>query len=338
MHKIISFSRLIRLPNLLIILLTQYAMRWAIIYPMYRFLNKQLFTGFPGQITNPEIVQFQVSELLFFLLSISTVMIAAAGYIINDYFDVGMDRVNKPDQIIIDKSIKRREAMLAHALISGAAILIAGFASWKLGLGHYSLIYLAMAVGLWFYSTDFKKQLFTGNLMVALFVAMVPFVVGLYELNLCARTYRVLTLPPFEVNFKFIFNFIAGFSVLAFLINLIREIIKDVEDMEGDRIYGCKTIPIALGIETSKNIISFLSLLLILVIAWVQKGQYDSKAFPSLIYLLIFVQLPLTVLIYLIQKANLARQFKTPDILCKIIMLTGLLYSAVLFYSFISNA
>jgi 4-hydroxybenzoate polyprenyltransferase len=228
--------------------------------------------------------------------------------------------------------------MMAHILISGLAILIAGFVSFRLGLGQYSIIYIAAAFGLWFYSTDFKKQLFTGNLLVALFVAMVPFTVGLYELHLSAKTYSILTLPPFEVNFRFIFNFIAGFSALAFLINLVREIIKDIEDTEGDRLYGCRTIPIVMGLETAKNCVSFLILLIILIIGWIQKDQYDSGAKNSFLYLLLFIQLPLVVLVFLVQKGVAAKDFKRPDRLSKLIMLAGLLYSLVIYYSFMGNA
>ncbi len=338
MRKIVAFSKLIRLPNLLIIALAQYAMRWGVIYPMYCFINKQLIQNFPDKITNPRILQFQVSELQFFFLSLATVMIAAAGYIINDYFDVNIDRINKPLQLIIDKTIKRREAMLAHLVISGVAILIAMRVSFQLGLWHYSFIYAACALGLWFYSTEFKKQFLIGNLVVALFVGLTPFITGLYELQLTAEKYRILTLPPFEVHFKIIFNFIFGFSCLAFLINLIREIIKDIQDMDGDKVFGCRTVPIVLGIETSKNIVSFLIVVLILIIGYLQKGQYDSQATLSFTYLLFFIQLPLALLLFLVQRADAPKEFKLPDSLSKLIMLTGVLYSLVIYYSFLNNA
>lgn len=338
MNKLFSFTKLIRLPNLLIIALAQYAMRWGVIYPMYTFINRQLIHNFPDQITNPQIMKFQVSEIQFFLLSLATVMIAAAGYIINDYFDVKIDRINKPGQMVIDNGIKRREAMLAHIVISSIAIGLAFFVSYRLELWHYSLIYVACAAGLWFYSTEFKKQFLTGNVIIALFVALAPFMVGLYELHLTVIKYRVLTIPPFEVNFKVMFDFILGFSALAFLINLIREIIKDISDMEGDREFGCRTLPITLGIETCKNIVSVLIVLLMFVIGYIQEEQFDSNARISSVYLLLFVQLPLAVLIYLVQKARTPAEFKTPDLLSKLVMLTGVFYTLVIYYSFMHHA
>lgn len=334
MNKLISFSKLIRLPNLLIIALAQYAMRWGVIYPMYQSINQQLRALYPATITNPDIIYFQVSELRFFLLSLSTVMIAAAGYVINDYFDVKIDRINKPDQMVIDKGIKRRVAMGAHFVISLLAILIATFVSVKLGMWKYSFIYLACAAGLWLYSTEFKKQLLIGNIVVAVFVALVPFVVGLYELNLAADKFAPLKLPPYEVHFNVIFNFILGFSVLALLINFTREIIKDIEDMEGDKKFGCRTVPIALGIDTSKNLVSFLIITTMFVIGYVQSGELKTGPTLSFWYLLIFVQVPLAFTIYLVQKAILPADFRAPDKLTKAIMLTGLLYTLFIYHSF----
>ena len=335
MSRVISFSKLIRLPNLLIIALAQYAMRWGVIYPMFTYVNRELIANYPDKITNKSIVYCQVGDIDFFLLCLSTVMIAAAGYIINDYFDVNIDRINKPNQLIIDNGIKRREAMKAHFIISTLAILLAGYVSHRLGLWHYGFIFLACAIGLWFYTTDFKKQFLTGNLVIAAFVALVPFIVGLYELQLCSEKYKILMAPPFSVNFKVIFNFILGFSVLAFILNLIREIIKDAEDMEGDKAYGCRTLPVVLGIDSTKNVIVSLSVILLLVIGYIQKGQYDAHAWISLLYLLLLVEIPMLVVVYLVLKAKVASDFKVADLLSKIVMLTGIGYTGIIYLSFI---
>lgn len=335
MTKIIAFLKLIRLPNLFIIVLAQYAMRWGVIYPMYTFLNKQLFENYPDKITNPHIIQFMVSDTEFLFLTIATVLIAAAGYIINDYFDVSIDRINKPFKMIIDKGIKRRSAMVFHIVISTVALCMAMIVSSKLGLFTYSLIYVAWALGLWLYSTEFKKQFLVGNILIALFVSLVPFIVGLYELQLAVEKYQVLTLPPFEVNFKIIFNFILAFSGLAFIINLIREIIKDIEDIEGDKAYGCRTIPIVLGVDSAKNLVSFLALCTMFAIAYIQIGQYQSGAILSCLYLFFFIQIPLIAIVFFLFKAQKKSDYKIPNVLSKFVMLTGILYSVVIYFSFI---
>lgn len=343
----LSFLKLIRFPNLLIIAIAMYAMRCGVIMPMIETMNAELFknfsdTGTSGlfRITNSHIINVQMNGLDFFLLVLSTVMIAAAGYIINDYFDVRIDRINKPNNVVIDKGVKRRVAMGAHFTISTIAACIVVGLSYKLGKEHeikmlkYSVIFLLYIAGLWFYSTDFKKQFIIGNLLVSLFVASVPLIVGIYEIPLLVQKHEVLTLPPFEVNFKSIFMTILGFSVLAFIITFVREIIKDIEDMEGDRQYGCRTAPIVLGIDTCKNIVSFMIVIMMIAIGYTQKELYDEKVYLSVGYLFLLVQLPLLYLLYSLMKAQEPKEFKWPDTLCKIIMFTGILYSVMVYIRF----
>src|SRR3954471_20670119 len=130
----ISFLKLIRFPNLLIIAFTQYAMRWGVIYPMIETVNRYLFSVYPQKITNPHIIALQMTQFQFFLLVLSTVMIAAAGYIINDYFDTRIDRINKPADVIIDRHIKRRVAMGAHLVINFLGIGIGFAIAYQLGM------------------------------------------------------------------------------------------------------------------------------------------------------------------------------------------------------------
>ena len=159
MNPVIAFIKLIRLPNLLIIALTQYAIRYGVIYPIiYNFSGGQDISG----------VGLKMTDLDFFLLSLSTVMIAAAGYIINDYFDVKVDRVNRPDKIIVGKYIKRRVAMGSHIVINSIAILIGGYLAYTLGNWKLVFIQVLSAGALWYYSTMFKKQVVVGNVIVAL--------------------------------------------------------------------------------------------------------------------------------------------------------------------------
>ncbi|MCC6690134.1 MAG: UbiA family prenyltransferase, partial [Bacteroidia bacterium] len=164
-----------------------------------------------------------------------------------------------------------------------------------------------------------------------------PLVPGLYELHLAANKFKVLTQAPFEVNFKAIFNFITGFSVLAFLINLTREIIKDIEDMDGDQPFGCRTLPIVLGIDTARNLSCFLSFVIMLVIGYVQLGQHRTGATLSFWYMTIFVQLPMAFIIYLLLRAKVPQDFKLPDTLSKLVMLTGILYTLLIYYSFMPS-
>lgn len=330
----LSFFKLIRLPNLFIIALTQYAMRWGVVYPMLKFVNIKLSALYPTLIAQNSL-HLQVSEFDFFLIVLSTIMIAAAGYIINDYFDVKLDRINKPEEVVIDKKIKRRHAMAAHTIINVFALAIAFYVFHKLGIWKLTVIYLICAGGLWFYSTTFKRQLIIGNVLIALFTAFVPLLVGIVEVSLINREYAVLN-NDFGVSFNKISYFILGFSFFAFFSTLIREIIKDAEDLEGDAAYSCNTIPIAWGLKITKFIISALILFVIFTIAYVQYSQYQiGGAEFSIAYFFIFLQLPLIFLLYKVLKALEPKDFTFPSKLNKVIMLFGILYTIVIYYSFL---
>jgi 4-hydroxybenzoate polyprenyltransferase len=183
------FFRLIRLPNLLIIAITQ------------------LLTAYC--LTDPHSID-NITHTRIPLLIISTMCIAAAGYVINDYLDVKIDYINKPARVLIGNKISRRQAMLIHLCLNVAGLGISLLLSLKVALVH-----LVSAILLWFYSGFFKKQFLVGNLVISLLAAMVPLVVWLYLPNDRA-------------------DFVIAFAWFAFFLNLIREIIKDIEDRRGD--------------------------------------------------------------------------------------------------------
>src|SRR5271170_5401442 len=139
-----AFLRLIRWPNLVFIFLTQ----WL----FYHFI---LIPGFGSVI-------YFLRPVLFYLLTLSSVLIAAAGYIINDYFDLNIDRVNKPDKLVVEKLIKRRWTIVWHWVLSGAGMLLGFYVSWKVGNPVVGLANLACVILLWFYSTTFKRKLLIG--------------------------------------------------------------------------------------------------------------------------------------------------------------------------------
>lgn len=326
-----AFLKLIRLPNLLIIVLTQYAVRWGIIFPMLKGINIYLNTNYP-ELIKADVLTLQMSEFQFFLLSLSTVMVAAAGYIINDYFDVKIDRINKPKKLVIDRGIKRRVAMAAHVVISFLAIGIGFMLAYKIGMWKLGMIYILCTAGLWYYSTSFKYTFLVGNLVIAIFTALVPLIVGLFEIPLLVQKYAILV-TQFDVSFNHIFYFIVGFSFFAFITTLIREIIKDIYDMEGDREFGCNTMPIALGIAKTKYIVMGLTVLTMIALGYLQYLQFNSGDKLSFFYLLVFIQAPFLLLIYKTFRANEPKEFHFPETLTKIIMILGVLYTVVIYYS-----
>lgn len=311
-----AILKLVRFQNLLIIAVTQYLIRWCIISP---FLQVNGFTP-------------QLGELHFFFLVISTVLIAAGGYVINDYFDIRPDRVNKPDELVIDKSISRRWAILIHSILSLSGIGIGAYLSFYVSVPQLSLIFILASGLLWFYSTNYKKQFLIGNLIVSFLTAAVPMLVILFELPLLNREYGKIMLAA-GANFNYIFAWTAAFAFFAFLTNLIREIIKDSEDFEGDHAYGMNTIPIVAGSTYTKIILGSLILFLISSIFFLSfnyiifsSGKTD---FLTFFYFLFLIHIPSLILLYVIVIAQGKREYHIASQIIKLIMISGILYTII---------
>jgi len=291
------------LPNLLIVAATQILIRQCILLPLLRQNNLEL----------------QLSESLFTMLVLATVFITAGGYAINDYFDRKMDRVNKPKLVIVGKLIYPRHAMAYHLGFTIAGVLLGTWVSFRTGLLFLSIIFFIVSGLLWFYSTTYKRELLLGNFIVALITALVPFLVLLYELPLLARTYGSDFTP---LLIRSLFRWILGFSMFAFLLNLIREIIKDAEDFEGDQAYGKRTLPVVIGIKKTCWIVSSIIMLtvILLVLAW--KVFIPDNV--TLIYFITLLITPLLIVVILLLGRIIQKIMHIACTLTKLIMIAGL--------------
>ncbi len=259
--------KLTRPINLLIIATTMVLMRIGVIEgDLERAVERLRHLSVPPvpreDIVLPDGFGAQMPVFLFVLLVISTVLIAAGGNIINDYFDTRIDRINKPGEVIVGRKVKRRVAMGAHMVLSAAGALIGMFVAWRSGMLHLAIIPLFAVAALWWYSTRLKRRLITGNLTVALLTALVPLTVGLYEIPLLERNFAlrdVAVLPDgsmYEIipAFHKLWGWILGFSFFAFLSTLVRELQKDMADVKGDLAGGCRTVPIVWGMPTARTL------------------------------------------------------------------------------------
>lgn len=302
-----AFLRLIRWPNLVFIILTQSLFYYCILLPSFRIGN-------PEQYINVLIPE------MFWLLSLSSVLIAAAGYIINDYFDLNIDRVNKPDRIVVERIIKRRSAIIWHWAFSGLGLVIGFYISWKIRNPIIGLSNLICVVLLWFYSTTFKRKLLIGNIVVSLLTAWVILVLYACEF----RLHRLVE-EGYHHMLARVYKFAVLYAAFAFIISLIREVVKDMEDMEGDEGDGCKTMPIVWGIPVSKVFVStWLGILIVSLLA-VQFYVIQYEWWWSIAYSLVFIILPLTRLLRSLRKARTSSEYHQLSSLIKIIMLTGIL-------------
>jgi 4-hydroxybenzoate polyprenyltransferase len=320
----LHFLRLIRIKNLLIIVFTQYLMRYAVIFPI---LESRGYMS-------------QFSDLNFFLLVLTTVFLAAAGYAINDYFDTKTDLINRPETVVLGKHINRRFAMTLHIVLNTLAIILGFYISWQIHLWKLIYIYIIITGLLWFYSTSYKKQFLVGNIIVALLTAMVPMMTVLYEIPPLNKEYFD-TLLELKDNFNDVFFWVTGFSIFALITTLNREIMKDVEDFEGDKAYGSRTLPVIAGITTSKTVTVSLTLITIalLVFVYIKYLMYPCPDcitidYISGIYLGIFVALPSLFMTYKILKAKDKKDWHTASTISKITMLFGVLYAAIVWYNF----
>ena len=242
-----------------------------------------------------------LDDIRLFLLSTSTVLIAAAGYVINDYYDVKIDYINKPERVVIGKSITRRYAILFHGALSGLGILLGLYVSWRIAALNIVSVFL-----LWFYSNNLKRLPFVGNFTVALLTGLSIWIV--------------------DVLYRTGSSLIVIYAVFAFFITLVREIIKDMEDLKGDDTFGCRTLPIIWGIRRTKLVIYFvLSLFSITVLVL----NHFYKVLP-LEYYFIFLFIPLFWMVYRLIRADTKRDFTILSAFCKVIMLLGILSMGLL--------
>ncbi len=264
----LAFLRLTRPLNLLIIAFTMAAMRYGVVGGFLAVSTDELQT----LAMDPAATLFQqvpgntfahgFPELLFWLLVLSTVLIAAGGNVLNDYFDTRTDRVNKPEAVIVGRSVNRRTAMLGHWVLTAIGVAMGLLVAWRGGQPRLAAIPLFAALALWAYNTRLKRTFLAGNGLVAVLVALVPLTVGLYEIPALQQMYGLkatgtaITGAPVEIEFGFhgLWAWTWGYTAFAFLTTLVRELQKDMADIKGDQADGCRTVPIIMGIGWAKAI------------------------------------------------------------------------------------
>ncbi len=316
----IAFLRLIRWQNLLLIIATMALMRFAVIGPVIGKINVVLIEGNAGEI--PMTLQFPWFD--FVLLVLATVFIAAGGYVINDYFDIKTDLINR-GEVIVGTKIPRRKAMMLHSILNIAGVGLGFFISWKIGYFWMGILFLIVTGLLYFYSASYKRQFLVGNLIVALLVAAVPMLVAVYEWPALYRFYaeKAMTIPKVDV----VFWWMGGFALFAFLSTLIREVIKDIEDFEGDLAYGRNTIPVVTGDVTARVISVCMIIITIgmLYSAW----HFFLSDRITFIYITAAIALPLLATAGFLVFGRDRKHLHLASRLMKVVMTTGILYSVL---------
>ena len=318
MNSIYHFFRLIRIGNLIILGFTQYLIKVSLI--------------------NVFIRESALTNIQFAYLVISTLCITAAGYIINDLYDLKTDMVNREKDIIIENHISTHNASIWCFILNISGLILGTIIAFAIEKELFTLIFLYCIFSLWHYSKNLKTSFLKGNLQVSFLIGLSIFNVALFDL-----------LPATEENndvgFSILFKIVCIYSIFAFFLTLIRELIKDIEDIEGDKIIRAKTVPIISGIKRTKHVILSLCIIVMTGIALWQYFQYslhyssfllekDDQFFTHMniwgtdkiaIGYTILIQLLMILLIYKILKAKFKVDFQYASTLAKIIMITGIL-------------
>ncbi|MCB0463468.1 MAG: geranylgeranylglycerol-phosphate geranylgeranyltransferase [Flavobacteriaceae bacterium] len=301
-----SFLNLIRWKNLLLIALAQILIKYALIEPF-------------------EVVRFTLNDFGFGLLVLATLCVAAAGNVINDIYDMDTDLVNKPSKVIIGRSISEKSGFNIYIIFTVIGVGLGFYLSNLVGKSGFSAIFVIISALLYIYATFLKQTLLIGNITISLLVAMSLIIVGLFELL------PVITQQNQETQLTF-FKIIFDYSIFAFIINLLREMVKDIEDINGDYKAEMKTLPILIGRERALKVVFAVSLIPLFAVTY-YIITYLYTHYIAVGYFLIFIIAPLLYFTIKSFSAETKKEIGFLSALLKFIMLFGIL--SLLLYPFI---
>ncbi len=314
-RNISDYFRLVRWQNLLFLAILMWVLEKWVCAPVL------LAGGF-----------YEVLPWWFMVLLISaSVFTAAGGYVINDYFDIKIDRINRADKLIVTQTVSKDQAMLLYRIVTGLGVGFGLVVSWIVRSWPMAVIFLFVPGLLWFYSSAYKRQFLLGNLIIALTSALPPFLVAFANIGWLNHHFAMI-MPYLPASRDLIF-WMGGFSMFAFLMTWIREIVKDLQDQSGDREFECHTLPIVLGEVWTKIILT------ILIVGTAGMLCYFWLAilpFPhtwnslNTRYLVFGLLVPLACEICLLWAAKISTDYRHAQLLMKFIMFLGVLYSFVI--------
>ncbi|MFH1297756.1 MAG: geranylgeranylglycerol-phosphate geranylgeranyltransferase [Bacteroidota bacterium] len=309
-------ARFIRLPNLMIVVLIEFLLRYGVLKPILFHDQTEFMTGLPD----------------FIIFVVVTLLLAIGGYVINDYFDLKIDRVNRPEQLVVSRLVAPRMAMKVHILVNAVAIILGFYLAYRVQSLWFGLLFPCGALFFWFYSARWKQLLVWKNLIVAFISATLIMLVLLFE-------FFHLRLNPEYFStvigtFKGIFRIFLAYAGFAFLVSLFREIVKDMEDLKGDEQFGTRSLPSVTGIGWAKIVVVILVLITMVLLAYGQLVIYRFGLEMLFWYFLVTVQMPALYMIVAVIRAKRREDFRFASGLAKLIMFTGILSLLVLSLSY----
>lgn len=271
-----------------------------------------------------------LADWQFILLTVATVAIAAGGYVINNIMDQETDEVAKPKDVIVGKHISEGAAYNIYVALNIIGVGIGFYLSNLIQKPSFSAVFIVVAATLYMYATSFKQTLLIGNIIVALLLAVSVIIIGIFDL--LPATYEAN-----QLQMSTIFSILLDYALFAFIINFIREIVKDIEDIDGDYNAGMSTLPILLGTERTTKILCGLTLIAIaLLILYVNENLLELQW--VMYYVLLFVLAPLLYFLVKIWNAKSKKEFRHLSMVLKLVMLFGILSIVVITINMQLNA
>jgi len=290
----------------------QYVMRYAVVMPLVNLYG----------------LEFQLSGFTFFCIVFSTMCTAAAGYAINDYFDLKADKINRPGKVVVDRAITRRRTVMTHIILCTAGILLGGYVTWKAGIPELVLIYILVSGMLWLYSSVYKRLFLIGTIIAALFTALVP-LMALLDIPPIYRFYELFLIHK-GVNLNFAIFWILAVAAFAFLSILSYEIIKDAEDFEGDAAYGYRSLPIVMGDRYTKWTIIGINTVIVLSLVWIYVFFLRERTgYFSFFYFLLLLIIPIVAISWKVYRANNSEDYRKAGNWLKLVMLAGIVFCGI---------
>ncbi|QBN18026.1 geranylgeranylglycerol-phosphate geranylgeranyltransferase [Flavobacterium nackdongense] len=299
-----NYLKLIRYQNLLMLALMQLIFR-------YGFLKLQN-------------IPLALNHWQFGLLVLATVSIAAGGYIINNILDVQTDSENKPESVVVGKSISETKAYNWYIGFTVLGVAVGFYLSNVIDKPNFASIFIIIAATLYFYATSLKQSLLIGNFIVALLLSFSVIIIGIFDLF-------PITKEENRPLMSLLFGILLDYAIFAFILNCIREIVKDLQDMEGDSNQGMNTLPIAFGKVKTTKLVFVLSLIPILLIAnYINTNLFASGLFFATLYGLVFILAPLLYFSIKLWSASTSGDFHHLSTILKWILFFGILSIVVI--------
>ena len=262
-----------------------------------------------------------LNNLQFALLAVATLCIAAAGYIINNLNDIDGDRINKPDRVYIPKPFSETQAFNIYLIFNIAGVGLGFVLSYMMGLTNFATFFVLVSALLYVYANFLKRVLIIGNLVVSMVVAAAIFIVILYDMVPLLEGYSNELMTPILI--------LRDYALFALMLNFLREIVKDIEDANGDYSVGINSLPILIGLERTAKISAYIAVVYIFTILgyiyfWLQTNVWTS------IYLVTAVVVPLVYFCIKARYADKKTHYSHLSFVLKLIMLSGILSLGVL--------